>query len=108
MEHSQFMEFVENLFGEILQDQITPELLDTILVGINMVAEEVAAGRITNIYEVMELSEKLKRPDCETCMQISNFKKAIGIMSETIDEQRKCIDMQKLHIGGTCLRINKD
>lgn len=85
--------FIENDMGDILRDKLSPEEFNAIMQGIFMVMQEVSAGRITNVYDVLDMANKfLKKPDCEGCIKIKDLSQSIDDKQNIINIQRRIIE----------------
>lgn len=96
MKHKEFLTFVEKMFSEVLADRVSQEDFNAILLGVNMIIEEVTAGRISSVYDAIDLAEKIQKPpvvkcnhDCNNCIEVNILRKLSHDKDYIINTWRK-------------------
>lgn len=65
--------FIEQDMGNILREKLSPEEFNAVMQGIFMVMDEVAAGNITTVYDVMDMAARFTKPPCSGCKELEQL-----------------------------------
>lgn len=92
MNNKEIKYFIEHEMGEVLREKLSAEEFAAVIQGIIMIMEEASSGKITNVYDAMELLSVFKKPDSK----VEELKKAINDKERIITLQKEIMDTNNI------------